>query len=104
MFDEISAKFISQCGGNSGYHSDGKQAEAFDMNIVDSSAASVATVKKKKLRRKIGTITKIGHSENLFLVIVNENTFQDPFTEGPGAGPRGGPQGRGQRLGEIPGF
>ena len=76
VFDEISAKFISHCGGTPHIISDGKQAEAFDMNIVDSSVASVATVNVDELWRKIGTITKIGHSENLFLVIVNENTFK----------------------------
>jgi C4-dicarboxylate-binding protein DctP len=76
VFDEISAKFISLCGGTPHIISDGKQAEAFDMNIVDSSVASVATVNDDELWRRVGTITKIGHSENLFLVIVNEATFK----------------------------
>ena len=76
MFDEISAKFIGMCGGTPHIISDGKQAEAFDMNLVDSSVASVATLNSDELWRRIGTITKIGHSENLFLVIINEATFK----------------------------
>ncbi len=76
VFDEISGKFISQCGGTPHIISDGKQAEAFDSNIVDSSVASVATLNDDELWRRIGTISKIGHSENLFLVIINEGTFK----------------------------
>ncbi len=64
------------CGGTPHIISDGKQAEAFDMNLVDSSVASVATLNSDELWRRIGTITKIGHSENLFLVIINEATFK----------------------------
>ena len=104
VFDEISAKFISDCGGTPHIISDGKQAEAFDMNIVDSSVASVATVNDDELWRKIGTIYENwpfpepvpGHRQRRHL--------QVSYPEGPGAAPRGGQQGRGQRLGKIPGF
>jgi len=75
VFDEISGKFVSLCGGTPHIISDGKQAEAFDDKIVDSSVASVATLNNGELWRRIGTISKIGHSENLFLVIINQDIY-----------------------------
>ena len=104
VFDEISAKFISDCGGTPHIISDGKQAEAFDMNIVDSSVASVATVNDDELWRKIGTITKIGHSQNLFLVIVNADTFKSLTPKDQERLLAAAQQGRGQHLEKVPGF
>ena len=75
VFDDVSAEFVSLCGGNPHVISDAKQSEAFGESIVDSSIASVASVKDEELWRKIDTITNIRHSENLFLVVVNQKTF-----------------------------
>jgi C4-dicarboxylate-binding protein DctP len=75
VFDGVSAEFVTLCGGVPHVISDAKQAEAFDQNIADSSIASIASLKDQELWRKIDTITNIRHSENLFLVVLNQETF-----------------------------
>jgi C4-dicarboxylate-binding protein DctP len=75
VFDEVSAEFVKLCGGTPHIISDAKQAEAFDLKIVDASIASIASLSDNELWRKIDTITNIRHSENLFLVVMNANTF-----------------------------
>ncbi|MGA7325936.1 MAG: TRAP transporter substrate-binding protein DctP [Rhodomicrobium sp.] len=81
VFDDVSAEFIRLCGGNPEIISDAKQSEAFDMNIIDSSVASIASVKDEELWRKIDTITNIRHSENLFLVVINQKSFESLSVE-----------------------
>ncbi len=81
VFDDVSAEFVTLCGGTPQVISDGKQAEAFDLNLVDSSIASVASVKDEELWRKIDTITNIRHSENLFLVVINQKLFESMTPE-----------------------
>jgi C4-dicarboxylate-binding protein DctP len=75
VFDDVSAEFVTLCGGVPHVISDAKQSEAFGQNIVDSSIASIASLKDEELWQKIDTITNIRHSENLFLVVLNEETF-----------------------------
>jgi len=75
VFDEVSAEFVNLCGGTPHIISDAKQAEAFDLNIVDASIASAASISDNQLWRKIDTITNIRHSENLYLVVMNGSTF-----------------------------
>ncbi len=75
VFDDVAAEFISLCGGIPHVISDSKQSEAFDLNIVDSSVASIASIKDHGLWRKVDTVTNIRHSENLFLVVINESIW-----------------------------
>jgi C4-dicarboxylate-binding protein DctP len=75
VFDDVSGEFVTLCGGVPHVISDAKQSEAFDQNIVDSSIASIASLKDEELWRKIDTISNIRHSENLFLVVLNQNIF-----------------------------
>jgi C4-dicarboxylate-binding protein DctP len=75
VFDEVSAEFVNLCGGTPHIMSDAKQAEAFDLKIVDASIASIASLSDDELWRKIDTITNLRHSENLFLVVMNGSTF-----------------------------
>jgi C4-dicarboxylate-binding protein DctP len=76
VFDDVAAEFVSLCGGTPHVISDAKQAEAFDLNIVDSSIASIASLKDDHLWEKVDTITNIRHSENIFLVVINDNIFK----------------------------
>lgn len=76
VFDEVAAEFVSLCGGTPHVISDAKQVEAFDLNIVDSSIASIASLRDYRLWEKIDTITNIRHSENIFLVVINDSTFK----------------------------
>jgi C4-dicarboxylate-binding protein DctP len=75
VFDDVSAEFVTLCGGSPHVISDAKQSEAFEQEIVDSTIASMASVKDEELWRNIDTITNIRHSENLFLVVLNQKTF-----------------------------
>jgi C4-dicarboxylate-binding protein DctP len=75
VFDDVSAEFVNLCGGVPHIISDAKQAEAFDLKIVDASIASIASLRDDELWRKIDVITNIRHSENLFLVVMNVSAF-----------------------------
>ncbi|HZV20818.1 MAG TPA: TRAP transporter substrate-binding protein DctP [Hyphomicrobiales bacterium] len=76
VFDEVSAEFVSLCGGIPHIISDAKQTEAFDQHIVDLSIASIASIRDYELWRKTDTITNIRHSENLFLVLINKSIWE----------------------------
>jgi C4-dicarboxylate-binding protein DctP len=76
VFDDVAAEFISLCGGTPHVISDSKQAEAFDLNIVDSSVASISSIRDQELWKKVDTVTNIRHSENLFLVVINDGTWR----------------------------
>ncbi len=75
VFDELSAEFVRLCGGTPHVVSDTNQAKAFDLNVVDSSVASIGSLKDDELWKRVDTITNIHHSENIFLVVVNKNIF-----------------------------
>jgi C4-dicarboxylate-binding protein DctP len=75
VFDDVSAQFVTLCGGKPHIISDAKQAEAFDEKIVDLSIASIASINNDELWRRVDTVTNIRHSANLFVVVLNQNTY-----------------------------
>jgi C4-dicarboxylate-binding protein DctP len=76
VFDDVAAEFVSKCGGTPHVISDAKQAEAFDLKIVDSSLTSIASISEYDLWNKAGIITNIRHSENIFVVVINQTIWQ----------------------------
>lgn len=76
VFDEVSAEFVSLCGGTPQIISESKQMEALDLNLVDSTMASISSIKTYDLWRKTDTISDIRHSANIMVVLINDDIWQ----------------------------
>ena len=76
VFDEVAAEFVKLCGGTPQVISESKQVEALDLNIVDSTMASAASLKNYELWRKTDTISDIRHSANMLVVLINDDVWQ----------------------------
>jgi C4-dicarboxylate-binding protein DctP len=82
VFDEISAEFVSLCGGKPEAISDSKQAEALDVDLVSATVTSVASVKNYELWKRTRFLSDIRHSVNILATVINEDVWQAlPETE-----------------------
>ena len=72
----ISADFVSICGGKPQVVSAQKLLEALQAGRVDSVMSSPFNVRERELWRETQFLTRIRHSVVLFLVIINEDTWQ----------------------------
>jgi len=76
VFDEVAAEFVTLCGGTAQVISESKQVEALELKLVDSTMASLASLRNYELWHSTDTISDIRHSANILIVIVNEDIFQ----------------------------
>jgi len=75
-YDELTAEFISLCGGKPHVMADVKQAEAFDRKLVDANLTQISSVKEQELWQRTRFVTSIRLSEILYAVIINEDSWQ----------------------------
>jgi C4-dicarboxylate-binding protein DctP len=76
VFDEVSAEFVSLCGGKPETISESKQAEALDVDLVNATVTSVASVKNYELWKRTRFLSDIRHSVNILATVINEDTWQ----------------------------
>ena len=76
VFDEVAAEFVRLCGGTPQVISESKQVEALDLNIVEATMTSAASLKDYDLSRRTDTISDIRHSANIMVVLVNDDIWQ----------------------------
>jgi C4-dicarboxylate-binding protein DctP len=76
VFDEVSAEFVTLCGGTPQIIPESKQVEALDLNLVDSTMTSISSIKNYELWHKTDTISDIRHSANIMVVIINDDIWQ----------------------------
>jgi C4-dicarboxylate-binding protein DctP len=76
VFDEISAEFISLCGGKPEAISESKQAEALDVDLVNATVTSVVSVKNYELWKRTHFLSDIRHSVNILTAVINEDAWQ----------------------------
>ena len=76
VFDEVAAEFVRLCGGTPQVISESKQVEALDLNIVDATMTSAASLKVYDLSRRTNTISDIRHSANIMVALVNDDIWQ----------------------------
>ena len=81
VFDEVAAEFVKLCGGTPQVISESKQVEALDLNIVDATMTSAASVKDYDLPRRTNTISDIRHSANVMVVLVNDDIWKTLSTD-----------------------
>jgi C4-dicarboxylate-binding protein DctP len=74
-FDELTGEVIKLCGGKPHVIADSKQAEAFNLDIIDSNLTDISSVKAQELWRRTKFITRIRLSEILYAVIINEDIW-----------------------------
>lgn len=71
------ANFIAICGGKPHLISAAETFKALESKTTDSSMAGILSLKERELWRVANTVTKLRHSEILFVVVINEKTWQD---------------------------
>jgi C4-dicarboxylate-binding protein DctP len=76
VFDDLSAEFVSLCGGKPETISESKQAEALDVGLVSATVTSVASVKNYELWKRTHFLSDIRHSVNILTAVINEDTWQ----------------------------
>jgi len=76
VFDDVSAEFISLCGGKPETISESKQAEALDVGLANATVTSVASVKSYELWKRARFLSDIRHSVNILAAVINEDTWQ----------------------------
>jgi C4-dicarboxylate-binding protein DctP len=76
VFDEVSAEFVSLCGGKPEAISESKQAEALDVDLVSATVTSVVSVKNYELWKRARFLSDIRHSVNILATVINEDTWQ----------------------------
>lgn len=75
VFDEVAAEFVRLCGGIPQLIPESKQVEALELNMVDSTMTSAASLKNYELWRKTDTLSDIRHSANMLVVLVNNDVW-----------------------------
>jgi C4-dicarboxylate-binding protein DctP len=76
VFGDVDAEFVKLCGGTPHIVPDARQREALENGEADSSIASISAVKDYELWRNAGTLTNVGYSENILMVIISEGAWQ----------------------------
>lgn len=76
VFDEVAAEFVKLCGATPQVISESKQVEALDLNLVDSTMTSEASVKSYELWKKTNTISDIRHSANILVLLINNDIWE----------------------------
>ncbi len=76
VYGDLAAEFVKLCGGTPRLIPDSKQREALDSGQVDSSVGSISAVKDYELWRTADTLTNVRYSENILVVIVNDQTWK----------------------------
>lgn len=76
VFDDVAAEFVTLCGGNPQVISESKQVEALQLNLVDSSMTSIASIKNYELWHTTDTITNIRHSANILVALINDDVWK----------------------------
>jgi C4-dicarboxylate-binding protein DctP len=76
VFDDVSAEFISLCGGKPETISESKQAEALDVGLVSATVTSVVSVKTYELWKRTHFLSDIRHSVNILAAVINEDVWQ----------------------------
>ncbi len=74
--DTGTANFIAICGGKPHLISAAETFKALENKTTDSSMTGILSLKERELWRVTNTVTKLRHSEILFIVVINENVWQ----------------------------
>jgi C4-dicarboxylate-binding protein DctP len=73
--DSGMANFIAICGGNPQLVSAPETFKALEGKTADTSMTGILSLKERELWRVTNTITKLRHSEILFVVVINEKSW-----------------------------
>jgi C4-dicarboxylate-binding protein DctP len=76
VFDKFSAEFVELCGGNPQVISESKQSEALDLNLVNATITSMASLKGYELWKRTRYLSDIRYSANILVVVMNEDAWE----------------------------
>lgn len=74
--DSGMANFIANCGGKPRLVSAPETFTALEKKAADSSMTGILSLKERELWRVTNTVTKLRYSEILFVIVINENSWQ----------------------------
>ena len=74
--DSGMANFIANCGGKPHLISAPETFKALENKAADSSMTGILSLKERELWRVTNTVTKIRYSEILFVIVINEKSWQ----------------------------
>lgn len=74
--DSGMANFIGMCGGKSRLVSAPETFKALESQAADSSMTGILSFKERELWRVTNTVTKLRYSEILFVIVINEKSWQ----------------------------
>ena len=70
------ANFIANCGGKPRLVSAPETFKALENKAADSSMTGILSLKERELWRVTNTVTKLRYSEILFIIVINEKSWQ----------------------------
>lgn len=73
--DSGMANFIAICGGKPHLISAPQTSKALESKTADASMTGILSLKERELWRVTNTVTKLRHSEILFVVVINEKSW-----------------------------
>jgi TRAP-type C4-dicarboxylate transport system substrate-binding protein len=73
--DSGMANFIAICGGKPQLISAPETFKALESKTADTSMTGILSLKERELWRVTNTVTKLRHSEILFVVVINEKSW-----------------------------
>jgi C4-dicarboxylate-binding protein DctP len=73
--DSGMANFIAMCGGKPHLISAPETFKALESKVADTSMTGILSLKERELWRVTNTVTKLRHSEILFVVVINEKSW-----------------------------
>jgi C4-dicarboxylate-binding protein DctP len=74
--DSGMANFIASCGGTPKLVSAPETFKALENKAADSSMTGILSLKERELWRVTNTVTKLRYSEILFVIVINEKSWQ----------------------------